>query len=390
MSELVELIGWVEDLGGYKGVHTFAVPKLGDYLMLQSQNLDIPLLVEFDPLAGTVSASGQSQGKWHPRISASAPRLATGELLEIELRFSTDGAEIWIAGSLRLHYPTPVSPSSVRKVFGTSSFTYAGVKDVDAPAVASHRRIVTSLDSFPRVQRQARYVFDVGMGDGIDVDFYLKKGFHVIAVEPNPTAIAEAARRYSANLADGTLTLLNMAVSTERNRYPFYVNTAVPGWSSVKHEIAARGHGIVELEVPVAPLSDMLQASGGAYYVKCSTEGFDNIALSSLNASRERPKYLSALSVDESMFNTLKDLGYQRIKLVSIRSIPLLRCPKPAREGNLVDFKFGSSSSGPFGEESPGAWMTGAAAQRAVATYLERKAADQNTEAMMIHASREG
>ena len=156
MSELVELIGWVEDLGGSKGVHTFAAPVVGDYLMLQNQNLDIPLLVEFNPLAGTVSASGQSQGRWHPRISASAPRLATGELLEIELRFSTDSAEIWIAGSLLLLYPTPVSPSSVRKVFGTSSFTYAGVKDVGAPAVASHRGIVTSLDAFPRVQRQAR------------------------------------------------------------------------------------------------------------------------------------------------------------------------------------------------------------------------------------------
>jgi len=38
--------------------------------------------------------------------------------------------------------------------------------------------------------------------------------------------------------------------------------------------------------------------------------------------------------------------------------VPKQRLPKPAREGEYVDHEFVEGSSGAFGEEAPGKWMS--------------------------------
>ena len=46
--------------------------------------------------------------------------------------------------------------------------------------------------------------------------------------------------------------------------------------------------------------------------------------------------------------------------------MPLQSCPSPAREGHFVEYKFPYGSSGMFGEEAPGEWLSG---DRAVEGY---------------------
>ena len=46
-------------------------------------------------------------------------------------------------------------------------------------------------------------IFDVGCNDGQDSDFYLKKGFRVVAVEANPALCEGLRRRFAQEIAEG-------------------------------------------------------------------------------------------------------------------------------------------------------------------------------------------
>jgi hypothetical protein len=57
-------------------------------------------------------------------------------------------------------------------------------------------------------------------------------------------------------------------------------------------------------------------------------------------------------------FLTFHKLGYSRFKIVDQTLVKLQTCPRPAREGNDCDHVFDDGSSGLFGEELPGIWLT--------------------------------
>ncbi len=57
-------------------------------------------------------------------------------------------------------------------------------------------------------------------------------------------------------------------------------------------------------------------------------------------------------------FAFLHVLGYRRFKLVNQNLNWLVKLPNPAKEGRFVEHTFGEHSSGPFGEETPGAWKS--------------------------------
>jgi FkbM family methyltransferase len=41
-----------------------------------------------------------------------------------------------------------------------------------------------------------KLIYDVGMHNGDDTAYYLRRGFRVIAIEPNPALVATAAERF--------------------------------------------------------------------------------------------------------------------------------------------------------------------------------------------------
>ncbi|HJU23266.1 MAG TPA: hypothetical protein VJ891_12215 [Casimicrobiaceae bacterium] len=54
----------------------------------------------------------------------------------------------------------------------------------------------------------------------------------------------------------------------------------------------------------------------------------------------------------------LRHLGYVRFELVNQLDVPAQACPFPAREGRYVEHRFVHGSSGMFGDEAPGSWLT--------------------------------
>ena len=55
-------------------------------------------------------------------------------------------------------------------------------------------------------------IYDLGMNNGDDTDFYLKRGFEVVAVEANPALCQQAEERFAEAIAAGKLTIVKAAI----------------------------------------------------------------------------------------------------------------------------------------------------------------------------------
>jgi FkbM family methyltransferase len=258
-----------------------------------------------------------------------------------------------------------------------------------SPEVASAGRLADSgamerTDPFPPRAASAGapagegpLVYDLGLHKGEDSEFYLKKGFRVVAVEADPALSAHAAARLRPWLEAGRLVILNLAIAETAGARPFYRHersewgTLNPDWAQVKR---AAGAALAPIEVETVPLERLLAAYGEAYYLKIDIEGMDLAALESLARTRFRPKYLSveASAPLEAQFALLTAMGYDAFKIVQQRWVKFQRPPRPALEGAYVEHRFPRGASGLFGEEAPGRWLTAEEALRRYRRIFER------------------
>ncbi|MEM7300516.1 MAG: FkbM family methyltransferase [Pseudomonadota bacterium] len=218
------------------------------------------------------------------------------------------------------------------------------------------------------VSKHSDLVFDVGMHRGEDTDFYLKKGFRVIGIEANPALCEECAERFASEIQANQLTIVNSAVAEIDGEIDFYLNpgrsvwgTADPAWVERNEK---QGQQSIKTRVVARPFSSLIQQYGVPYYLKIDIEGFDHLCLSGLIGFDHIPEHVSVESSATDQADTMyqlslmHDLGYKRFKLVPQHDVNKQRCPRPAREGNEIDYSFPNGSSGLFGEEAPGDWMS--------------------------------
>jgi FkbM family methyltransferase len=214
----------------------------------------------------------------------------------------------------------------------------------------------------------ADLVFDVGFHKGEDTDFYLKKGFRVVAVEANPVLHAAGTERFRQEITAGQLTLLNVAIAEADGPVRFFINTRATEWGTISAEFAARnvelGAPSEEITVPGMRFERIVGDFGVPYYLKIDIEGADLLCLRGLLQFRTRPSHVSLESNKTSWqgllaeFRALRGLGYHRFKIVSQNGVPGQVGPNPALEGDYVEHRFVRGSSGAFGEEAPGEWLS--------------------------------
>lgn len=214
----------------------------------------------------------------------------------------------------------------------------------------------------------ARLVFDVGFHKGEDTEFYLKKGFRVVAVEANPSLHRAGLERFAAQIRSGQLTLVHAAVARENGPVGFFVNQRASEWGTVSADFAARnaalGAGSQEISVPGVRFDRIVGEFGVPYYLKIDIEGADLLCLEALRQFAEKPRYVSLESNKTSWhelqaeFALLRALGYRRFKVVSQEGVPRQSCPNPPREGAFATHRFARGASGAFGEEAPGRWLS--------------------------------
>lgn len=202
--------------------------------------------------------------------------------------------------------------------------------------------------------RNSDLIIDLGMNNGDDTEYYLKKGYRVVAVEANPSLCERAEKRFQEAIDSKRLKIYNVAIWTDYAKKPFYVNLENDHWSSLDIGWAGRdGSSYVEVQLDCIPIKHLFAHHGVPLYIKIDIEGADDIVIKQLNESEYVPLYLS---VEDCRFGyeyleALKGLGYQAFKLLQQSSVGQL-------VDQQVDHCFTLGSSGPFGEDVPGAWLT--------------------------------
>ena len=218
------------------------------------------------------------------------------------------------------------------------------------------------------MRRQDDLILDVGMHVAKDTDFYLAKGFRVVAVEANPELARAGSERLASAIRAGQLRILNVAICEKDGPISFFRNREKSDWGTLSAKHAARNERLgttnETIEVTGLRFERVLQETGIPYYAKIDIEGCDNLCLEAFAQFEARPRFLSveaAVESDEearSQLDDLQRLGYDRIKIVNQIINHRRRCPSPPREGRFVDQRFDAEMSGPFGEEAPGEWMS--------------------------------
>jgi FkbM family methyltransferase len=225
--------------------------------------------------------------------------------------------------------------------------------------------------SEPRQPAIHNLIFDIGMNVCEDTDFYLKKGFRVVAVEANPATCRDAAEKYRAEVDSGRLIILNRAISASRGPLMFYLCRSNSAWSTASPRLrdfwSERGADFEEVEVPGILASDLVAAHGTPYYAKIDIEGSDLLCLDGFANGAPKPRYLS-LEVDfyryRELLTRLGELGYRRLALIGQSGVRHQRAPDPPCEGQYIDYRFDIGSSGLFGREMPEAWHEAAKIHR--------------------------
>jgi FkbM family methyltransferase len=215
---------------------------------------------------------------------------------------------------------------------------------------------------------QDKLIYDVGAHKGEDTEFYLKKGFSVLAIEAIPEFCASLERKFAEFVQDGRLRILNVAVSKTAGPIDFFIDENVSVWGTTNLDWVQRNRSLGagktrKIQVEARPLADIIAEFGVPRYCKIDIEGNDLDALKSFVGAKEVPSFIS-LESDKRDWNRLMDefltfqqLGYSRYKVIDQTLVKWQSCPRPPREGDALEHIFEEGSSGLFGEELPGAWL---------------------------------
>lgn len=224
-------------------------------------------------------------------------------------------------------------------------------------------------------EKHTDLVYDVGMHKGEDTEFYLRKGFRVVAMEANPDLVATCRLRFSADIRSGRLTIIEGAICGSsgkdggNKRVAFHMNEQMSVWGTVRGDWAERnakfGATSTCIEVDVIDFAEMLRQYGIPHYLKIDIEGCDMVCVEALRNFALRPDYVSLESDKTSMrrvrreVEVLTGLGYDCFQAVEQSSIPETQTPPmQATEGCYVAQRFVYGASGLFGTELGPGWKT--------------------------------
>ena len=229
-------------------------------------------------------------------------------------------------------------------------------------------------------------VFDIGLHNGDDTAYYLAHGYDVVAVEANPDFCAAAKKRFTAEVADGRLTIRNVGIANRAAELTFWVSERSE-WSSFDKENATRtGVSAAPIVVPTVRFADLLNEYGQALYVKIDIEGNDSGCIRDLERCQSLPPYISFeghVKIADDI-RSLAKMGYVEFKFIrqndwheitpenirwqgmvrkTLSSVQRYRLIEGClmtihyRRGRVNGWKCASGSSGPLARELPGRWM---------------------------------
>ncbi len=195
-------------------------------------------------------------------------------------------------------------------------------------------------------------IYDLGMNNGDDTDFYLKRGFEVVAVEANPELCRLAEARFSEAIAAGKLTIIKAAIGDHDGEVTFHVNLDNHHWSSTDINWAGRDESSCKaITVDCVSLASLYARHGVPHFMKIDVEGADMMVLEQVVAGSALPDFVS---IEDCRFGfdytrILSEAGYETFQLIDQSGIGGSNDPA---SGHI----FPQGSSGLFGPDLPDAW----------------------------------
>jgi len=224
------------------------------------------------------------------------------------------------------------------------------------------------------MNKDKKVVFDVGMHKGEDTDFYLKKGFNVVAFEANPELVKFCENKFANEIKEERLIIVEGAIidpefdsdSTNPNIL-FYRNINMSVWGTIDSNWAKRnekkGTENEIVEVRKIDFKECIEKYGIPYYLKIDIEGMDRVCLKSLLHFQQKPSYISIESEKVSFKELEEELGlftkngYDTFKIVNQQNIGNQKEPINSEEGRYINFEFKAGATGLFGKDLPKNWV---------------------------------
>ena len=222
-----------------------------------------------------------------------------------------------------------------------------------APAAATRPESSVQVSGEP-------VIYDFGMNNGDDVEYYLLKCDRVVAVEANAALCEAASKRFSWEIKSGRLTILNVALSDHGSAGPltFYIHKTNHVLSQLPEPEPDVRDDFEAVQVSCRTPSSIIREFGPPLYVKVDIEHYDLPVLRELFAAGIFPQQISAESHSAGVFACLVENGYTKFALVDGHTVPdvygnaIIQTLKGVRR-----FSFKYHSAGPFGGDIRSSWQ---------------------------------
>jgi FkbM family methyltransferase len=260
-------------------------------------------------------------------------------------------------------------------------------------------------------------IYDVGMNNGDDTAYYLSLGFRTVAIEANPELVKQAKSRFAREIESARLIILNIGMADREGEHPFWICEANSRWSSFNRAYASWGGSPNhQIQVPCTRFETILAEYGVPHFCKIDIQGNDLLCLEGFKPHKV-PKFCSIEALDLNLLglDMLTALGYSLFKCISQSTfIPLQFPPVPEqrtieRAESLLSspkfrhrvfrklgrrawlqkqlqstrhyhkWTFPPQSSGGFGDQTLGRWLSYDEMKRALKEFLRRREAGEKS-----------
>ncbi len=164
-----------------------------------------------------------------------------------------------------------------------ASVEYGAVGEALTEAIKTDR----ALRQYSRFMQLGDLVFDLGANVGDRTAIFRQLGARVIAVEPQPSCIADLRRRFA---EDEQVTIVGEAVAASRGTYRMQVSedsaysSMSPEWiEAVQQSGRASGDWVDAIEVPGTTLDELISEHGRPAFCKIDIEGYEAEVLEGLS-----------------------------------------------------------------------------------------------------------
>jgi FkbM family methyltransferase len=257
-------------------------------------------------------------------------------------------------------------------------------------------------------------IYDVGMNNGDDTAYYLWLGFRTIAIEANPELVEQARSRFAREIADGRLVILNIGIADYDGQLPFWICEANSRWSSFNRAYAAwEDSSHHEIQVSCSRFERILAQYGIPYFCKIDIQGNESCCLEGFQPHNV-PKFIS-IAANIRQLEMLRDLGYSLFKCISQYTFIPVQIPPVSEQRNAEravwrlhsskirhrifrrlggrrwlqeqlqctrrhnGWSFPPDSSGAFGDQTLGQWLTYDEMLQTYSEFLRRRDSGQES-----------